>query len=74
MDHIIPQVEKYDLSAANNEEDQVDLRKGPWTVEEDSLLFNYVSLHGEGRWNSLARHAGSILLLKILIISFFFEW
>ncbi|EXB55993.1 Myb-related protein 305 [Morus notabilis] len=58
MDHIIPQVEKYDLSAANNEEDQVDLRKGPWTVEEDSLLFNYVSLHGEGRWNSLARHAG----------------
>ncbi|GMN26705.1 hypothetical protein TIFTF001_047824 [Ficus carica] len=35
-----------------------ELRKGPWTVEEDSLLSNYVSLHGEGRWNSLARHAG----------------
>lgn len=35
-----------------------DLRKGPWTVEEDSLLMDYVNTHGEGRWNSLARHAG----------------
>ncbi|KAK9950471.1 hypothetical protein M0R45_005961 [Rubus argutus] len=33
-------------------------RKGPWTVEEDSLLMDYVNTHGEGRWNSLARHAG----------------
>ncbi|PON42045.1 MYB transcription factor [Trema orientale] len=41
-----------------SEEDQADLRKGPWTVEEDSMLFNYVSIHGEGRWNTLARHAG----------------
>ncbi|KAF4370049.1 transcription factor MYB78-like [Cannabis sativa] len=45
----------------SSEEDhhrQLDLRKGPWTVEEDNMLFNYVSIHGEGRWNSLARHAG----------------
>ncbi|XP_062084043.1 transcription factor MYB78-like [Humulus lupulus] len=43
---------------SSEEDHQLDLRKGPWTVEEDNKLFNYVSIHGEGRWNSLARHAG----------------
>ncbi|XP_068664338.1 transcription factor MYB57-like [Aristolochia californica] len=33
-------------------------RKGPWTAEEDKLLIEYVSLHGEGRWNSVATLAG----------------
>ncbi|XP_015075842.1 myb-related protein 305-like [Solanum pennellii] len=33
-------------------------RKGPWTVEEDKLLIDYVNLHGEGRWNCVARLAG----------------
>ncbi|XP_042483571.1 myb-related protein 305-like [Macadamia integrifolia] len=33
-------------------------RKGPWTAEEDKLLIEYVRLHGEGRWNSVARFAG----------------
>ncbi|KAJ6313141.1 hypothetical protein OIU77_014617 [Salix suchowensis] len=33
-------------------------RKGPWTAEEDRLLTEYVRLHGEGRWNSVARLAG----------------
>lgn len=35
-------------------------RKGPWTAEEDRLLIEYVKLHGEGRWNSVARLAGPI--------------
>ncbi|MQL80602.1 hypothetical protein Taro_013051 [Colocasia esculenta] len=39
-------------------EDEMDLRRGPWTVEEDLLLLNYINNHGEGRWNSLARCAG----------------
>lgn len=34
-------------------------RKGPWTAEEDKLLFEYVRLHGEGRWNSVARIVGN---------------
>lgn len=34
-------------------------RKGPWTAEEDKLLIEYVSKHGEGRWNSVARLAGN---------------
>ncbi|KAK6145898.1 hypothetical protein DH2020_019767 [Rehmannia glutinosa] len=33
-------------------------RKGPWTAEEDRLLIEYVKLHGEGRWNNVARLAG----------------
>ncbi|CAN4095863.1 unnamed protein product [Withania somnifera] len=40
------------------EEDVMDLRRGPWTVEEDFTLINLIAHHGEGRWNSLARCAG----------------
>lgn len=49
-------------------------RKGPWTSEEDRLLIEYVRLHGEGRWNSVARLAGNnsallnILLSNLLIL------
>ncbi|KAL8226695.1 hypothetical protein R6Q57_016527 [Mikania cordata] len=47
---------------ASDEDDQMnmmeDLRRGPWTVEEDFTLINYIAHHGEGRWNSLARCAG----------------
>uniref|UniRef100_A0ACD5TW81 Uncharacterized protein n=1 Tax=Avena sativa TaxID=4498 RepID=A0ACD5TW81_AVESA len=35
-----------------------ELRRGPWTVEEDALLAGYVAAHGEGRWNELALAAG----------------
>lgn len=42
-------------------EDQMDLRRGPWTVEEDLALMNYIANHGEGRWNSLARCAGKFI-------------
>ncbi|KAI4338571.1 hypothetical protein MLD38_023614 [Melastoma candidum] len=42
----------------SNEEDVSDLRRGPWTVDEDLTLINHINHHGEGRWNSLARNAG----------------
>ncbi|EOA18678.1 hypothetical protein CARUB_v10007254mg [Capsella rubella] len=35
-----------------------DVRKGPWTMEEDLILINYIANHGEGVWNSLAKSAG----------------
>jgi len=38
-------------------EEEMDVRRGPWTVEEDLELINYIASHGEGRWNSLARCA-----------------
>jgi myb proto-oncogene protein len=44
----------------SDEEMMVDLRRGPWTVEEDFKLINYIATHGEGRWNSLARCAGKL--------------
>ncbi|KAJ7973106.1 Myb transcription factor [Quillaja saponaria] len=40
------------------EEDDMGFRKGPWTDEEDSKLVNYITTHGEGHWNSVARYAG----------------
>ncbi|XP_010914654.1 transcription factor MYB78 [Elaeis guineensis] len=46
------------LSSATPSEEEMDLRRGPWTVEEDLKLINYIAVHGEGRWNTLARCAG----------------
>ncbi|XP_057471386.1 transcription factor MYB108-like [Actinidia eriantha] len=43
---------------SEEETTMMDLRRGPWTVEEDLTLVNYIDKHGEGRWNSLARCAG----------------
>ncbi|KAJ1689684.1 hypothetical protein LUZ63_013839 [Rhynchospora breviuscula] len=37
---------------------EIEVRKGPWTMEEDHVLVNYITVHGEGVWNSLARAAG----------------
>ncbi|KAL4581614.1 hypothetical protein LXL04_006137 [Taraxacum kok-saghyz] len=36
----------------------VEVRKGPWTMEEDLILINYIADHGEGVWNTLAKSAG----------------
>jgi len=41
-----------------SEEDN-ELRRGPWSVEEDDLLGNYIANHGEGRWNLLATRSGN---------------
>ncbi|XP_062232654.1 MYB-like transcription factor EOBII [Phragmites australis] len=38
--------------------EEAAVRKGPWTMEEDHVLVNYISAHGEGAWNNLARAAG----------------
>jgi transcription factor MYB, plant len=45
---------------AAQEEEQLELRRGPWTVDEDLTLVNYIADHGDGRWNSLARAAGKL--------------
>ena len=39
-----------------------EVRKGPWTMEEDLILINYIANHGEGVWNSLARSAGTSII------------
>ncbi|KAG8099036.1 hypothetical protein GUJ93_ZPchr0013g34131 [Zizania palustris] len=51
----------YEPRELSSEEEAVagdEVRRGPWTVEEDLLLVNYIAAHGEGRWNALARCAG----------------
>ncbi|KAF8407800.1 hypothetical protein HHK36_006936 [Tetracentron sinense] len=42
------------------EEDTDQLRRGPWTFEEDTLLIHYIACHGEGRWNLLAKCSDAI--------------
>lgn len=49
------------MDAKNNENEIVGIRKGPWTVDEDTILVNYITIHGEGHWNSVARRAGMYL-------------
>ncbi|KAK3119359.1 hypothetical protein QOZ80_9BG0718660 [Eleusine coracana subsp. coracana] len=46
------------MKKEEEEEDGGELRRGPWTVDEDLILINYIAEHGEGRWNALARAAG----------------
>lgn len=49
------------VKGEENQEEMVmieELRRGPWTVEEDFALMNYISVHGDGRWNSLACSPG----------------
>ncbi|KZV19503.1 hypothetical protein F511_06365 [Dorcoceras hygrometricum] len=46
------------IGSDSYEEDGSEIRRGPWTLEEDNLLIQYVTSHGEGRWNSSAKCAG----------------
>ncbi|XP_074300591.1 transcription factor MYB62-like [Silene latifolia] len=59
---IISEIKQETSSTQCNEEEQheegEELRRGPWTLEEDNLLIHYVACHGEGRWNLLAKSAG----------------
>ncbi|KAJ3670824.1 hypothetical protein LUZ60_008250 [Juncus effusus] len=45
-------------SSNSNGQLEPDVRKGPWTMEEDIILFNYVTMNGDGNWNNVARAAG----------------
>lgn len=46
------------ISETPQTEEDMDVKKGPWTEEEDFALKAYVNIHGEGRWNSVARLSG----------------
>ncbi|MED6173268.1 hypothetical protein PIB30_057747 [Stylosanthes scabra] len=35
-----------------------ELKKGPWTPEEDLKLVHYIQKHGPGNWRSLPKNAG----------------
>ncbi|XP_068461970.1 transcription factor MYB53-like [Phaseolus vulgaris] len=42
-------------SSSSNES---NVKKGPWTAEEDEKLMDYISKHGRGTWRTLPKHAG----------------
>lgn len=46
------------ISSSCHEQEVGELRRGPWTLDEDNLLIQYITCHGEGRWNSLAKSSG----------------
>ncbi|WOK99037.1 transcription factor MYB93-like [Canna indica] len=39
-------------------DDESNVKKGPWTPEEDKKLVDYIQLHGHGRWRNLPKNAG----------------
>ncbi|CAI9767878.1 unnamed protein product [Fraxinus pennsylvanica] len=49
--------ETYGNSTAQKEE-EISIRKGSWDSDEDSKLINYVTIHGDGGWEAIARNAG----------------
>ncbi|KAL7090993.1 hypothetical protein ACP275_12G077300 [Erythranthe tilingii] len=53
-------IHKNNTSIKNSNENgrSDELRRGPWTLDEDNLLIQYITCHGEGRWNSLAKYSG----------------
>jgi myb proto-oncogene protein len=56
-----------DKKPCNSSQDP-EVRKGPWTMEEDLILINYIANHGEGVWNSLAKAAGNLINFFIIFI------
>nr|GMD81109.1 transcription factor MYB39-like [Ipomoea batatas] len=38
--------------------DSEEVKKGPWTAEEDQKLSDYVSKNGHGNWQMLPKKAG----------------
>lgn len=38
--------------------DEAEVKRGPWTVEEDAKLKQYIEKHGPGNWRNLPKKAG----------------
>ncbi|XP_027367890.1 transcription factor JAMYB-like [Abrus precatorius] len=58
MDFFIYMINNTPEEKEKEKEIDIGIRKGPWTVDEDTILVNYITTHGEGHWNSVARSAG----------------
>ena len=39
---------------------KVEINKGAWAAEEDQKLSQYIEIHGERRWKTIALEAGSL--------------
>ncbi|KAJ1425630.1 SANT/Myb domain [Sesbania bispinosa] len=79
--HVMRSLSDCGVTHGNGSEEGMVIRKGPWTEEEDSVLINYVHVHGEGlkrtgkscrlRWLNYLRpnvRRGNITLQEQLLI------
>ncbi|MCO5574666.1 hypothetical protein L7F22_028456 [Adiantum nelumboides] len=59
---LMNEAEKMILSScsegAGEQRQQQQVKKGPWTAEEDAVLAAWVAKHGEGNWGRLQRLSG----------------
>ncbi|KAK1393632.1 transcription factor MYB60 [Heracleum sosnowskyi] len=44
--------------------EKVDIKKGPWTPEEDIILVTYIQDHGPGNWRSVPTNTGLLRCSK----------
>lgn len=56
--HVMRSFSDCGSSVTDVSQDTMVIKKGPWTEEEDTILMNYVAVHGDGHWNSVACCSG----------------
>jgi hypothetical protein len=50
--------------------DKADVKKGPWTPEEDAKLLAFTSTHGTGNWTTVPQRAGhGVVTFKAALLS-----
>lgn len=42
-------------------EEKSEYKKGLWTVEEDRILMDYITMHGKGKWSRIPKITGKLL-------------
>ena len=54
--------------------DKANVKRGPWTPEEDAKILAYVASHGIGNWTLVPQKAGwYIFPFSYTILSFLFD-
>lgn len=54
--------------------DKVGLKKGPWTVEEDKKLINFILTNGQCCWRALPKLSGRFSLLISSLNDIFWDF
>jgi hypothetical protein len=54
--------------------DKANVKKGPWTPEEDAKLLAYTSTHGTGNWTNVPQRAGDRAAVHHAYILLFCLW
>lgn len=48
--------------------DKVGLKRGPWTIEEDNKLMNFILNNGIQCWRLVPKLAGKLIYLSFLYV------